>query len=191
MRLPRLTPDELDSDQAELYSEIVGGPRSKGPQHFPLSARDGTLNGPFNAFLYAPALSRPLQALGAAIRFETTLTARERETAILIVAARWNSAFERASHEAVGRAAGLTADEMLDVQSGRVPTLIDAHEQAVATATFAIAHGDLDDTGWAAASAYLQAHELVELTTLVGYYAALALQLRVFRVDPAPTTSSA
>ena len=42
--------------------------------------------------------------------------------------------------------------------------------------------GDLDDERWAEASASLGAAVVFELTTLVGYYATLALQLRVFRV---------
>jgi 4-carboxymuconolactone decarboxylase len=45
--------------------------------------------------------------------------------------------------------------------------------------------GDLDDQAYAAAVAELGLRPLVALTTLVGYYATLALQLRVFRV-PAP-----
>jgi 4-carboxymuconolactone decarboxylase len=43
---------------------------------------------------------------------------------------------------------------------------------------------DLDDEQYAAAIAALGEQALVELSTLVGYYATLALQLRIFRVDP-------
>ena len=43
---------------------------------------------------------------------------------------------------------------------------------------------DLDDQQYAEAVATLGEQSLVELTTLVGYYATLALQLRIFRVDP-------
>jgi 4-carboxymuconolactone decarboxylase len=183
VRLPGLTPAELDSDQAQLYDEIVNGPRSTGPQHFAISADDGTLNGPFNAFLFAPGISRSLQALGSAIRFETDLTPREREMAILIVAARWRSRFEQTSHEAVGRAVGLTGSELRSIAEGGIPQLDDVHEKAVATTTLALADGDLDDAQWHVASAELGSKTLVELTTLVGYYSTLALQLRVFRVD--------
>ena len=41
---------------------------------------------------------------------------------------------------------------------------------------------DLDDQQYAEAIATLGQQALVELSTLVGYYAALALQLRIFRV---------
>jgi 4-carboxymuconolactone decarboxylase len=42
--------------------------------------------------------------------------------------------------------------------------------------------GDLDDEEYAAAVAGLGEAGVFELTTLAGYYATLALQLRVFRV---------
>ena len=45
--------------------------------------------------------------------------------------------------------------------------------------------GDLDDAEYAEAVGHLGPSGLFELLTLVGYYATLALQLRVFRV-PAP-----
>ena len=43
---------------------------------------------------------------------------------------------------------------------------------------------DLDDQQYDQAVATLGERSLVELSTLVGYYATLALQLRIFRVDP-------
>ncbi len=43
--------------------------------------------------------------------------------------------------------------------------------------------GDLDDTAYADALAVLGEPGLFELLTLVGYYATLALQLRVLRVS--------
>jgi 4-carboxymuconolactone decarboxylase len=56
----------------------------------------------------------------------------------------------------------------------------------VARAAAALAaRGDLDDAEYREAAAELGADGLFELLTLVGYYATLALQLRVFRV-PSP-----
>ena len=51
---------------------------------------------------------------------------------------------------------------------------------------------DLDDTEYREAEDHLGPDGLFELLTLVGYYATLALQLRVFRVPgPEETTSPA
>ena len=48
-----------------------------------------------------------------------------------------------------------------------------------------LTRGDLDDAEYREAVGHLGTTGLFELLTLVGYYAMLALQLRVFRV-PAP-----
>lgn len=178
-----MTPGSLTEAQAALYASIALGPRARGPQHFALVAEDGSLAGPFNAFLYSPVLGDAIQALGAAVRYSTALTDRAREIAILVVAARWDSAFERESHESVGRAAGLTRDELDEIAAGRIPRLADAHERACAELAFAMARGDVSDDQWHTARAILGDDVAFELSTLVGYYAMLALQLRVFRVD--------
>ncbi|MEU6746679.1 hypothetical protein ABZ914_10690 [Spirillospora sp. NPDC046719] len=48
--------------------------------------------------------------------------------------------------------------------------------------TRALVTGDVDDATWAACVPPLDRETVFELTTLVGYYATLALQMRVFRV---------
>ena len=53
------------------------------------------------------------------------------------------------------------------------------------TAAALVTRGDLDDAEYGEAVGHLGPAGLFELLTLVGYYATLALQLRVFRV-PAP-----
>jgi len=184
-RIPSPTPDQLNAEQRTLYAAITGGPRAQGPQHFALTAEDGSLLGPFNAFLLSPTLGTTLQELGAAVRYATALTPRMRELAILIVAAHWRSAFERHAHEAVGRAAGLSDEELAAIHDGRALELDDDRERATVALCRALVAGDVDDALWAAVREVLDERAVFELTTLVGYYATLALQLRVFRVDAA------
>ncbi len=184
-RLPRLGPGALDGDQRTLYDSITGGPRAQGPQHFALTAADGSLNGPFNALLFAPTLGAALQEVGAAVRYRTALSDRVREAAILLVAARWRSGFERMAHEAVGRAAGLGDDDLAALARGEVPASADDDEAAALELTRLLLDGDVPDADWARLAPVVGERGTVELTTLVGYYATLALQLRVFRVDVA------
>jgi 4-carboxymuconolactone decarboxylase len=190
-RLPLLHPDRLSPDQQALYEEITGGPRATGPQLFALTDAEGHLHGPFNAMLTSPRLGGALQALGSAIRFSTGLPPRVRETAILVVAAVWDSAFERYAHEAVGRAAGLTEAELRALREDTDPGFTDPFERAAwsAARTLAASPERLDDTWYAQARAALGESALFELSTLVGYYATLALQLRLFGV-PAPNPAT-
>lgn len=181
-RLPPFAPEELDADRRALYRSITEGPRAQGAGHFALTDERGTLAGPFNAFLLSPPLGDALQRLGAAVRYRTVLPDRLREMAILAVAAHWDSAFERTAHEAVGRAVGLSEQEMDAVAGQRTQDLTDPFERAGLRLTRALLAGDVDDETWAACVPPLTQEVVFELTTLVGYYATLALQMRVFRV---------
>ncbi|MDF2092140.1 carboxymuconolactone decarboxylase family protein [Knoellia sp. 3-2P3] len=180
-RLEPIRPEEQDSEQRALYASITGGPRADGPQHFALTTPDGALTGPFNAFLLSPGVGGALERLGAAVRYETGLTGRTRELAILAVAAHWSSTFEWTAHEAVGRAAGLTDQELGAVRRGEVPALDDPQERASAELVRCLLRGEVSDDEWARWAEPLGSRAVFELCALVGYYAALALQLRVFR----------
>lgn len=183
-RIPRPTPDDLDEQQRSLHASIAGGSRASGPQSFRLADDDGRLAGPFNAMLLNPAVGDPLQQLGAAIRYHGRLSARSREIAILAVAAHWQSSFEQRAHEAVGNDVGLTDAELAALRSEQPLDLDDAQESAVLTTTrHLLRYRDLDEVAYREAEAVLGADKLFELTTLIGYYSTLALQMRAFAVD--------
>jgi 4-carboxymuconolactone decarboxylase len=206
-RLPKLAPSALDDEQRALYDAITGGRRAQGPQVFRLADPEGRLEGPFNAFLLQPRLGSALQALGSSVRYDTGLGDRCREIAILVVAAHWRSDFEWYAHEAVARSVGLTDAELAAVREGRYtkpagagdgrytePDAVQdgsraalAGREALVARTVAalLTRGDLEDAEYREAVEHLGPAGLFELLTLVGYYATLALQLRVFRV-PAP-----
>jgi 4-carboxymuconolactone decarboxylase len=181
-RQPRFRPDDLDPERRALYDAIAHGPRSTGRQGSALTDADGVLRGPFNAFLLSPAVGDALQQVGAAVRYRTALTDRTRELAILMVAARRASAFERDTHEPIGRAAGVTEDEIVVLREGGVPVVDDPHERACLDVTRALLDGDIDDATWAACVPPLDEPAVFELCALVGYYSTLALQMRIFRV---------
>ncbi len=180
-RIRSLPPAELDAAQRVLYDAVTGGPRAAGPQHFALTDTEGALRGPFGAFLLVPPIGTALQEVGAAIRYRTALSDRARELAMLLVAAKWDSAFEREAHEAIARTLGFTPDDLSAIRARDVSAFRD-DELVVGSTVLALLEGDLDDQQWAAASLTLGDAGVFELTTLVGYYATLALQLRVFRV---------
>ncbi len=186
MRLPDLTPAELSGEQRALREQIVGGPRGSGPQHFPLVQEDGSLTGPFGVMLHEPALGAPLQELGSAIRYASSLSARTREIAILAVASATGSTFEAYAHERVGRAAGLTEDELAALADGSF-TSADPHEHAAHTFCRRLLADTgpgarWDDDTYSAYAAALGTTTLTELVVLVGYYRTLAQLLDVFDV---------
>lgn len=188
-RIPWPRPTELDVGQRNLYELITGGPRA-AESAFALTDHEGRLEGPFNAMLLSPVIGTAVQAVGAAIRFGSRLTAREREIAILALASGRQSEFEWYAHERVGRRVGLTDDELSALANGVACSSLSEQERCVhVTAVALIRRADLDDAEYAAAAKLLGLPRLSEVITLVGYYDLLALSLRVWRT-PLPADAS-
>ena len=179
-RLPALRPDDLDDAQRAVHAELTGGARGGVP-----TAADGSLAGPFNAMLHAPWVGGPLQELGAALRTRGTLPGRARELVVLAVSAQHRSEFEWWAHAPIADRLGVSPELVRALGEGRPAEPADELERVVLDAARALlVTGDLDDEQWSAAHRVLGDAGLVELSTLVGYYALLALQLRLFRVRP-------
>jgi 4-carboxymuconolactone decarboxylase len=87
----------------------------------------------------------------------------------------------------VGRGIGLTEPELALLAEGQVPPTDDERERASLRLTLALLDGDIADADWERWSALLGPRAIFELSTLVGYYATLALQLRIFRVGVEPS----
>ncbi len=89
-RVPRPAPAQLDAEQRRLYESITSGSRAAGPDAAHLTDEHGRLAGLFNAMPLNPPIGDALQRLGAAVRYEGRLADRNREIAILAVAAHWD-----------------------------------------------------------------------------------------------------
>lgn len=183
-RLDRPRPEELDPARREVYDAITTGRRSAGRQVFPLVDELGRLEGPFNAFLLQPRIGLALQDLGSAIRYETSLSGRIREIAILLVAAHEDSPFEWFAHAAAGRLAGLTEEELEAIRAGGFRGRDEVEHAAAELVGRLLTAGDLSNVEYSTAVEGLGEAALFEILSLVGYYRLLALQLRVFRVSP-------
>lgn len=176
-------PAELDAEQLGLYERIVHGPRRSQAAVVPIADADGRLLGPFGPMTIAPVVGDAVQAVGAALRFGTTMTALSKEAAILLVAARRRCAYEWVLHEPAGRAEGLAESALATLRDGVVPVELPAETAAaLAVVDRLLEAGTLSDAAYAAAIQALGERMLAELVWLVGYYSMLATALAVF--DP-------
>lgn len=174
----------MTPQQRELHERLTTGPRA-APANLPLAAGGGPVIGPAIVWLTRPPLGLAQERLGAAVRFESLFTARQREIATLLVANHHDSAFERYAHERLARTAGLHDDEVAALTTGSPPPFADVVEQTAAATTLRLLDpGRLTDDEYAEAVRVLGIERVVELVTLVGYYGLLALQLRVFQIAP-------
>src|SRR5262245_16008915 len=184
MRLEQLNEQTLTDEQRELYRSIAGAREGVDGRPRHLVGDDGNIRGPFNHMLLAPSVGDATQRLGGVLRFGGALSDVARELVILVVAQSERSEFEWWAHDPIARAEGVTDGQIEALRNGAVPGIDDELTMvAVETARALVMRGDLDDEEFARADAALGDARLVELTTLVGYYALTAVQLRVFRVD--------
>ncbi len=181
-RLHRFVPAELSHEQRSLYDAITQGPRARGTQLFALTDAEGRLEGPFNALLLSPDVGTALQELGSAIRYKTALSDRAREIAILELAAIRRADFEWFAHERVGRAAGLTDEELTAIRRRKKAPSLDPAEALVRKVVRALlGERDLGRATFDEAREVLGERALMDLISLVGYYDGVALSLRVWR----------
>ncbi len=179
-----LTPSALTPEQRGLYDEICRGPRASVDR--PAGPVDGLghLTGPFNAMLYSPAVGGPLHRLGEALRYSSTLPDVTRELVILAVAAHHDCHYERISHRKVAATLDIGETAFGAIEAGLCPQ---AHPEAAGALelVLAILDGNLPgEDDLAQLRVDLDDATIFELTTLVGYYSTLAVQLALFGVEP-------
>lgn len=187
-RLPRLTREQLDEQQTALWDSITGSKRARADRGAggPVGP-DGALVGPFNAFLFSPAVGRPAADLGAAIRFETGLESRLLELAIITVGAHWRSNFEFQIHGRYAIDAGVGEDVVAALAEGRVPSFENDDEKAVHDfCSSMLENGRVADTCYSAVRDLVGESGVVELVSALGYYSLVCFDLNAFRVPGLP-----
>lgn len=169
-QIPRLLPGGLSKKQQDLYDSITTGPRASGSQRFSIAAPDGSLNGPFGLMLYIPCIGGPLQSLGAALRYHGSVSDREREIAILAVAAATHSSFETYAHNLVGQSVGLSDKELMSLADGSFRSADPREDTAFRLCTELTLNPVPGTHLWDIAVVHFAPEEVLELATLAGYY---------------------
>jgi 4-carboxymuconolactone decarboxylase len=147
----------------------------------------GGVRGPFTVLLHAPEAAGRIAHLGAHIRFESPLPAKEKELAILSVARELDCRFEWAAHVVESRKAGVREEAIRAIRDRRAPQGLTAEEaQVVAYVQQLLRAHRVDDATFQALRDRLGVSLLVELTAAIGYYALLAGALNAFEVAPEP-----
>ena len=146
------------------------------------SGRRGALYGPFVPALRSPELTRRLQKVGEYLRYEPQLPPKLREMAILLVAREWTQDFEWDFHAPLAAAEGLPQDVIVAIADGRRPARM-GDDEALIYDLFVELHRSrtVSDDTYARALGLLGEQGIVDLVSLVGYYALLAMLMNVAR----------
>ncbi len=180
-RIPYVRRDDLGPDGQQLWDSIVGG---RGDQ---LVNMDGSLTGPFNAFVTAPTAGRRLSSLGAVLRFGTSIERRLSEVAIITVGARWRAEFEWWAHARMAREHGVPEAVVDAIGRGENPPFAADDERAVYAVAYQLSHsGRLDQYAYDAAHRLLGDAGMVELVALCGYYTLISFLLNALAVPLPP-----
>lgn len=185
-RLPELPRDRLGEAERALYDAITGGKRSASGAASSYITAGGGLRGPFNALLHAPHVGDALQRLGEQLRFDGVLPARQREIAVLCVAAHWRAQYEWWAHARIARECGVAQAVVEAIRRRERPELDDACERVVHECARALLDEKrIPDPLYEQAMARIGETALVELVVLIGYYSLISMILVGFEV-PVP-----
>lgn len=176
-RIPLPDAENLTPEQRRVYDKVVSG-------------RRGRLRGPLRAALYSPELADRWQALGEFLRYQTTLTPRLSELAILVTGRACNAPFEWYAHREEAERAGVEQDIIEALLDQRLPANVNVDDALVIQfATELNQHNSVSDLTYAKALERFGPQTVVELTALVGYYTMVAMTLNAHEIPlPAGVT---
>jgi 4-carboxymuconolactone decarboxylase len=133
-----------------------------------------------------PALQIRLHYLNRSV-----LAPKLTEFAILTAARKWTNNWEWNAHSTAAATAGLSADIMAALQEGRRPDRMSEEEAIVYDVSVELQNNQsVSDTTYAKAVAKFGEPGVVELASIQGYYAYLAMVMNVARVTVQPGAAS-
>ncbi len=176
-RLTPLTPDKMTDAQRAIY-DMIDGARPGARQ-----AADGSLIGPFDAFLRNPNTGEKMLQLGSAMRFNSALPRKAIEIAILCVGRKWEAEFEWWAHVRLALEVGVEQHVIDSILNDEVPDLADPIEAAVYHgAQEILTNRGLSNGAYEKLKGLVGEDGLLDLFTLVGYYVTISIILNGFRV---------
>ena len=171
--MPRITlpsPESMDAAQRAVYDRVVSGPR-------------GRIQGPLRAALHNAELADKWQALGALLRYGTSLPPRLSELAILVTGRACQSPFEWHAHRIEGEKAGLETPLIEALLAQQEPPQMSEDDAAVWRYAVELnRHKSVSNATYAAALARFGEKGVVELTALIGYYTMVAMTLNCHEI---------
>lgn len=165
-RIEDIAPDAMTQAQKTVFEQLVAG--------------RGKILAPYRVWIHSPEIAARMESIGTYLNKRSSLTRREVEIAILVIARHWQSPYVINAHIREGVAAGLTRAAVDAILTGADPGLDDPHERAVHAFSAEVVGGDkLSDARFAELAKALRRDSLAELLVLLGYYTSVALAMKV------------
>ena len=171
-RVPPLTDAEIDADTRALLGASSDGIRS------------GPILNIFRTLAHHPKLLKRWLVFGAHVLAKSTLPPRERELAILRIGWRCRSEYEWGQHAVIGRACGLSDEEVRRTTEAATAPGWSAFDAAIVRAVDEL-HDDafLSDASWSALTAQWSTAQVIDFVFAVGQYNLVSMALNSLGVQ--------
>ena len=148
---------------------------------------DGSDLNIFATLAHHPRLLKRWAAFGGTLLFRGQLPARDRELLILRTAWLCKAEYEWGQHVLIGRASGVTDEEIDRIPSAEVSDEWAPHEQALLRAADELhASSVISDATWGVLAAEYDYQQLIEVCMVVGQYHMVAFTLNSLGVQLEP-----
>jgi 4-carboxymuconolactone decarboxylase len=161
--------DKLTGEQKTVFEQLVAG--------------RGRILGPYKIWIHSPTVASGMEHIGTYLNKRSSLSTREVEIGILVIAQHWDGEYVKQAHIKAGKAAGLTQQQIDAILASRDPGLTDPHEKAVHRFAVALASKTkLSDADFAEIEKAIGRDGIAEVLVLLGYYTSVALGMKVHEV---------
>jgi 4-carboxymuconolactone decarboxylase len=168
-RILEIPNDKLTPEQATVFEQLTAG--------------RGRILGPYKIWIHSPKVASGMEAIGTYLNKKGSLTPREVEIGILVIANHWNGEYVKQAHIRMGREVGLSQQIIDAILAGRDPQLTDPHERGVhAFATSLVGGKKMTDAEFAVIEKAIGRDGIAEVLVLLGYYTSVALGMKVHEV---------
>jgi 4-carboxymuconolactone decarboxylase len=172
-RILEIPPDKLTAEQSKIFEQLTAG--------------RGRILGPYKVWIHSPTVAAGMEHIGTFLNKRSSLSPREVEIGILVIARHWKGDYVLQAHIREGKKQGLTQETIDAILADADPKLDDPHERAVHRFATALAGGaTMSDADFAAIEAALGREGVAEVLVLLGYYTSVALAMKVHEVPVPP-----
>ena len=172
IRIKDIPENELTPEQAKVFKDLVAG--------------RGRLLTPYRIWIHSPKLAAALETIGTFLNKKSSLSEREVELVICIIANHWKGEYVWTVHVRTAVKLGIPQSVFDAIRAGQEPVLEDERERTVYDLTrIAMAPGAGSDDVFARAEKVLGRNGIAEVLALLGYYSSVAMGVKLHRV-PVP-----
>ena len=172
VRIKEIPESGLTPEQAQVFKDLVAG--------------RGRLLTPYKIWIHSPKLAAALETIGTFLNKRSSLSEREVELVICIIANHWKGEYVWTVHVRTCVKLGIPQGVFDAIRAGQEPQLDNERERAVYDlARIAMAPGAGPDEVFSRAERVLGRNGIAEVLALLGYYSAVAMGVKVHRV-PVP-----